>query len=38
MVRRFLDALPTQKIVILGLYRSGSGTVILSSVEIGRAE
>jgi len=38
MVQRFLDAPPTQKVVVLGLYRPGSGTIILNSVDVGRGE
>jgi hypothetical protein len=36
MVRSFLDAPPGQKLVVLGVYRAGSGTIILNSVEVGR--
>jgi len=34
MVHRFLDAPPTRKVVVLGVYRAGSVTIILNSVEI----
>ncbi len=35
MVRRFMDAPPTQKVVAFGVYRAASGTLVLSSVEVG---
>jgi hypothetical protein len=34
MVRRFMDAPATAKIVAFGVYRAGSGTITLSSVEV----
>jgi hypothetical protein len=36
MVHRFLDAPANQKVVVLGAYRAGSGTIILNSVELTR--
>jgi hypothetical protein len=34
LVRRFLEARPEEKVVALGVYRAGSATFILGSVEV----
>jgi hypothetical protein len=38
LVRRFMDAPGTQKVVAHGVFRAGSSTLILDSVKVGEAD